>query len=125
VAGRHRATVWKVLKRHGVARRRRGTRRTFKRREWSQRGALLHIDAYNAPKFVSNFDAYNAPKFDTPGHRLIGERDKHGPPGGLGKTVVIAVRDDHSRLVYAELHSAENARNVSIALRRGAQWMRE
>jgi hypothetical protein len=113
VAGRHRATVWKVLKRHGVARRRRGTRRTFKRREWSQRGALLHIDAYNAPKF------------DTPGHRLIGERDKHGPPGGLGKTVVIAVQDDHSRLVYAELHSAENARNVSIALRRGAQWMRE
>jgi transposase InsO family protein len=113
LVGRHRATVWKVLWRHGVSRRRRGTRQTFKRFEWSQPGALLHIDAYNAPKF------------DTPGHRVTGERDKHGRPGGLGKTVVIAVQDDHSRLVYAELHSAENAANVSVTLRRGAAWMAE
>ena len=53
VIGRHRATVWKVLKRHGVSRRRRGTRQTFKRFEWSQPGALLHIDAYKAPKFLA------------------------------------------------------------------------
>jgi Integrase core domain len=38
--------------------------------------------------------------------------------------VVIAVQDDHSRLVYAELHSVENARTVSITLQRGAAWMR-
>ncbi len=48
LVGRHRATVWKVLKRHGVSRRRRGTRQTFKRFEWAQPGALLHIDAYKA-----------------------------------------------------------------------------
>jgi transposase InsO family protein len=113
LVGRHRATVWKVLKRHGVSRRRRGTRQTFKRFEWSQPGALLHIDAYGAPKFA------------TPGHRATGDRDKNGRAQGLGKTVVIAVQDDHSRLVYAELHSAENARNVSITLTRAAVWMRE
>jgi transposase InsO family protein len=113
LVGRHRATVWKVLKRHGVSRRRRATRQTFKRFEWSQPGALLHIDAYNAPKF------------DTPGHRVTGDRDKHGRPGGLGKTVVIAVQDDHTRLVYAELHGAENAPAVSTTLRRGTAWMRE
>jgi transposase InsO family protein len=113
LVGRHRATVWKVLKRHGVSRRRRATRQTFKRFEWSQPGALLHIDAYNAPKF------------DTPGHRVTSDRDKHGRPGGLGRTVVIAVQDDHTRLVYAELHNAENAANVSITLKRGAAWMRE
>src|SRR4051794_33627983 len=113
LVGRHRATVWKVLRRHGVSRRRRDARQTFKRFEWSQPGALLHIDAYNAPKF------------ETPGHRVTGQRDKHGRPGGLGKTVVIAVQDDHTRLVYAELHSAENAANVSITLRRAAAWMRE
>jgi transposase InsO family protein len=113
LVGRHRATVWKVLWRHGVSRRRRATRQTFKRFEWSQPGALLHIDADNAPKFP------------TPGHRVTGERDKHGRPGGLGKTVVIAVQDDHTRLVYAELHNAENATNVSITLRRGAAWMAE
>jgi transposase InsO family protein len=28
-------------------------------------------------------------------------------------------------LVYAELHSSENADNVSITLKRGAAWMRE
>ena len=38
---------------------------------------------------------------------------------------MIAVQDDHTRLVYAELHNAENAANVSITLKRGAEWMRE
>jgi transposase InsO family protein len=113
LTGRHRATIWKVLKRHGVSRRRRGQRQTFKRFEWSQPGALLHIDAYGAPKFSQ------------PGHRVTGDRDKHNRARNLGKTVVIAVQDDHSRLVYAELHSAENAANVSIILKRAAAWMRE
>jgi transposase InsO family protein len=113
LVGRHRATVWKVLKRHGVSRRRRGTRQTFRRFEWSQPGALLHIDAYKAPKFLA------------PGHRVTGERDQNGRARGLGHTVVIAVLDDHSRVVYAELHSTENAHNVSITLTRGAAWMRE
>jgi transposase InsO family protein len=103
----------RVLKRHGVSRRRRGTRQTFRRFEWSQPGALLHIDAYKAPRFLA------------PGHRVTGERDQNGRARGLGHTVVIAVQDDHSRLVYAELHGTENAVNVSVTLRRGAAWMRE
>jgi hypothetical protein len=64
LTGRHRATVWKVLKRHGVSRRRRGQRQTFKRFESSQPGALLHIDAYRAPKFLA------------PGHRVTGDREE-------------------------------------------------
>lgn len=111
LTGRHRATVWKVLRRHGVSRRRRPGRQTFKRFEWSQPGALLHIDAYSAPKF------------NAPGHRVTGDRDKNKRAYGLGKTVVIAVQDDHTRLVYAELHNSENAANVSITLKRGAAWM--
>jgi transposase InsO family protein len=113
ITGRHRGTISRVLTRHGVSRRRRGTRQTFKRFEWSQPGALLHIDAYSAPKFAA------------PGHRVHGQRTKIGRALGLGKTVVIAVQDDHSRIVYAELHSAENAANVAITLTRGAAWMRE
>jgi transposase InsO family protein len=113
LVGRHRATVWKVLKRHGLSRRRRPARQTFRRFEWSQPGALLHIDAYSAPKFVA------------PGHRVTGDRDKNNRARNLGKTVVIAVQDDHSRLVYAELHRSENAANVAVTLRRGAAWMRE
>jgi transposase InsO family protein len=73
----------------------------------------LHIDAYSAPKFLE------------PGHRVTGDRDKNNRARNLGKTVVIAVQDDHSRILYAELHSAENAANVSITLKRAAAWMRE
>ncbi len=113
ITGRHRGTISRVLTRHGVSRRRRGQRQTFKRFEWSQPGALLHVDAYSAPKFRA------------PGHRVTGNRDKNNRAYGLGKTVVIAVEDDHSRLVYAELHAAENAANVSHTLKRAAAWMRE
>jgi transposase InsO family protein len=112
LVGRHRATVWKVLWRHGVSRRRRGKRQTFRRFEWSQPGALLHIDAYKAPKF------------DAPGHR-VRPKGYAGSTRGLGHTIVIAVQDDHTRLIYAELHSAENAANVSITLKRAARWFTE
>jgi transposase InsO family protein len=113
ITGRHRGTISRVLSRHGVSRRRRGQRQSYRRFEWSQPGALLHIDAYSAPKFLE------------PGHRVTGERDKHDRARNLGKTVVVAVQDDHSRIVYAELHSAENAANVSLTLKRAAVWMRE
>jgi transposase InsO family protein len=56
---------------------------------------------------------------------VTGDRDQNGRPGGLGHTVVIAVQDDHTRLVYAELHSRENATTVAVTLRRGAAWMRD
>ena len=84
LTGRHRSTIWKVLKRHDQSRRRRSTRQTFKRFEWAQPGALLHIDAFKAPKF------------DAPGHRATGDRNAIGRSTGLGHTVVIAVQDDHS-----------------------------
>ena len=111
LTGFHRSTIWKVLKRHGCSKRRRPSRQTFKRFEWSQPGALLHIDAYKAPKFRQ------------PGHKVT--RDRTRRYRDLGHTVVIAVQDDHTRLVYAELHSSENAKNVAITLKRGAAWMRE
>ena len=38
---------------------------------------------------------------------------------------VIGVIDDHTRLAYCELHTAENATNVSATLRRAAAWMRD
>ena len=56
-SSRHRSTIWKVLHRHGVSRQRRSERSQSSRRyEWSQAGALLHIDAFELPKF------------DRPGH---------------------------------------------------------
>jgi transposase InsO family protein len=114
LTGRHRSTNWKVLRRHGVSRRRRGCRRQSSRRyEWTEAGALLHIDAFELPKF------------DQPGHWATGDRSQANRSRGAGKTVVIGVIDDHTRLAYCELHSAENAANVSACLRRAAGWFRE
>jgi transposase InsO family protein len=114
LTGRHRSTVWKVLHRHGHSRRRRSCeRQTTRRYEWAEAGALLHIDAYSVAKF------------DEPGHWATGDRSKVERRRGVGKTVVIGVEDDHTRLAYCELHSAENAPNVSACLRRAAVWFRE
>jgi transposase InsO family protein len=115
LTGRHRSTNWKVLKRHGVSRRRRSPRPQSTRRfEWSQPGALLHIDAFSIAKF------------DRPGHWAHeGRRSEHTRTRHAGKTVVIGVEDDHTRLFYGELHAAENAATVTACLRRAAAWFRE
>lgn len=112
LTGRQRSTIWKVLHRHGCSRRRRSSQReTTRRYEWSEAGALLHIDAFQVPKFQA------------PGHWATGQRKQRSRQ--VGKTVVIGVIDDHTRLAYCELHSAENALNVSATLRRAACWFQE
>ena len=111
LTGRHRSTIYKILKRHGKSRRRRGQRQTHRRYEWAQPGALLHIDAFSVQRF------------ERPGHWAHGDRSLR--VRGLGKSVVIGVLDDHSRLVYAELHAAETAIAVTSTLRRAIEWMRE
>jgi transposase InsO family protein len=106
-----RGTIWKVLKRHGVARRRRGERQSYRRFEWAQPGALLHLDAMQLPKF------------DAPGHWASGRGYQRSR--GAGRVYVVSVIDDHSRLAYSELHSGETGETVSATLRRAAAWMRE
>jgi transposase InsO family protein len=114
LTGRHRSTIGKVLRRHGKSRRRRASeRQTLRRYEWTEAGALLHIDAFEVPKFT------------VPGHWATGQRAEQHKTRQAGKTVVVGVIDDHTRLAYCELHSAENAQNVSATLRRAAAWMRE
>ena len=106
-----RGTIWKVLKRHGVSRRRRGERQSYRRFEWAEPGALLHLDAMQLPKF------------DAPGHWATGRGYQRSR--GAGRVYVVSVVDDHSRLAYSELHSGETGETVSATLRRAATWMRE
>jgi transposase InsO family protein len=114
LTGRHRSTIWKVLARHGQSRCRRSEpRQTSRRYEWAEAGALLHIDAFSVPKF------------GVPGHWATGQRAEQHKTRQAGKTVVIGVIDDHTRLAYCELHSAENAITVSATLRRAATWFTE
>ena len=89
LTGRHRSTIWKVLARHGVSRRRRSERRRSSRRyEWTEAGALLHIDAFELPKFdrpgaLGDRRARRAPQ-DPPGRQGQGDRRHRRPhPPGL------------------------------------------
>jgi len=114
LTGRHRSTIHKVLARHGVSRRRRAERpQTSRRYEWADAGALLHIDAFELPRF------------DRPGHWAIGQRGEQHKTRKAGKIKVVGVIDDHTRLAYCEIHPAENAIAVSATLRRAAAWMLE
>lgn len=112
LVGHSRGTIWKVLARHGCSQRRRSApRQTFRRYEWAQPGALLHIDAKTLPRF------------DRPGHWATGDRSTRNR--SLGSSVVISVVDDHSRLAYSELHAVETGHACATVLRRAAAWMRD
>jgi transposase InsO family protein len=114
LTGRQRSTIWKVLKRHGVSRQRRSQRpQTSRRYEWTEAGALLHIDAFELPKF------------DRPGHWAHGDRSESHRTRQAGKVKVIGVIDDHTRLAYCEIHSAENRHTVAATLARAVAWMTE
>src|SRR3954454_8412770 len=65
IVRRARSTIWKVLHRHGLSRRPRGERQTFRRYEWSRPGALLHMDVKKLVRFCE------------PGHRVLGPTAKH------------------------------------------------
>jgi transposase len=104
--GRARSTIWKVLHRHGLSRRARGTRQSYRRYEWSRPGALLHMDVKRLARFA------------VPGHRSHGDRAIRNR--GAGYDYLHCVIDDHTRLAYVELHPREdadtNARTLERAL---------
>src|SRR5215207_11443294 len=64
IVRRARSTVWKVLHRHGLSRRPRGQRQSYRRYQWSRPGALLHVDMAELPRFRE------------PGHAVTGDRSK-------------------------------------------------
>jgi transposase InsO family protein len=103
--GRSRSTIWKVLARHGISRRRRAPRQTFKRYEWSEPGALLHMDVKRLARF------------DHPGHWASG-RSGHARNRGAGWVYLHVVIDDHSRYLYVEQHAREDAETNARTLER-------
>ena len=109
IVRRARSTIWKVLWRHGLSRRPRGQRQSYRRYEWSRPGALLHLDVKKLARF------------SVPGHRVTGDRSTKDLHRGIGYDHLHCVVDDHSRLAYVELHPREdaetNARTLERALR--------
>jgi transposase InsO family protein len=98
LVGCPRSTVHAVLRRHGLSRRRRSERQTFKRFEWSEPGALLHMDVKRLARF------------EKPGHFATGGRRSGTIRNrGAGWVYLHVVIDDHSRYLYVEQHDHENA----------------
>jgi transposase-like protein len=110
IVRRARSTIWKVLRRHGVSRRPRGERQSFRRYEWSRPGALLHMDVKKLPRFRRA------------SHRVTGDRHDRIPNRGVGYDHLHVVVDDHSRLAYVELHPREDAGTNLRTLQRALAW---
>src|SRR4051794_39326975 len=105
VVGHPRTTVWAVLARHQLSRRPRGERQTFKRYEWSQPGALLHMDVKRLARFA------------VPGHWAMGRAERH-KTRGAGWVYLDVVIDDHSRYLYVDQHDREDAETNARTLER-------
>lgn len=107
ICRRHRSTIYKVLRRHGLGRRAAAPRPLRRRYEWSRPGALLHIDTAKLARFR------------TPGHRTRGRGQVPKDANqGMGQTVVHVAIDDHSRYAYLELHSDERGATSARFLER-------
>jgi transposase InsO family protein len=115
IVRRARSTVWKVLHRHGLSRRRRGARQTYRRYEWSRPGALLHVDMAELPRFRE------------PGHAVTGDRSNTGYRNRhpLGLVYLHCVVDDRSRYAYVEQHQAKDGATTAAVLARAIEHFRE
>src|SRR5919199_1468914 len=107
-----RSTVHAVLARHGLSRRRRAERQTFKRYECSEPGALLHMDVKRLARF------------DVPGHWAMGRAEQH-KTRGAGWVYLHVVIDDHSRYLYVEQHDREDADTNADCLARALEHFAE
>jgi transposase InsO family protein len=70
-------------------------------------------------------DTKRLQRFETPGHWATGERTELVRNRGAGYVYAHCVVDDHSRLAYVELHSADSTQAATATLRRAIAWMRE
>lgn len=112
LVGYRRSTIYKVLARHGASRRRGpGERQSYRRYEWAQPGALLHMDTKRLQRFQE------------PGHWATGDRSEIAPNRGAGYVYAHCVIDDHSRLAYVELHSRDSGEAAAKTLKHAAAWM--
>jgi len=110
---RARSTIWKVLWRHGLSRRPRGQRQTYRRYEWSRPGALLHMDVKKLARF------------SVPGHRVTGDPRTKDLHRGIGYDHLHCVVDDHSRIAYVELHPRDDAETNTRTLERALRFFAE
>jgi transposase InsO family protein len=102
------ATVSRCLARRGMSRAPRREREEVRRFEWPCPGELLQMD-------VKRFA-----RFTRPGHAVTGDRYRSAAEkkAQVGWEYCHSILDDHSRLVYSELHADERADTVTAFVER-------
>jgi transposase InsO family protein len=102
------ATVSRCLKRRGLSRRPARAREEVRRFEWPCPGDLLQMDTKRLARFTR------------PGHRVTGDRYRSSAEKrcGPGWEFCHSIIDDHSRLVYTEIHVDERAETVTGFVKR-------
>jgi len=100
-----------VLHRHGLSQRRKGARETYRRYEWSEPGALLHVDVARLARFKR------------PGHAVTGVRNLTGAEkrAGVGYVYLHCVIDDRSRYAYVEQHRDQGGDTAAAVLGRAIE----
>jgi len=106
------ATVSRCLARRGVSRWPRAPREEVRRFEWPCPGDLLQIDTKRLARF------------SRPGHKLTGDRYRSSAEkkSGVGWEFCHSIIDDHSRLVYTEIHRDEKAPTVTAFVQRALEF---
>ncbi len=112
IVRRARSTIWKVLSRHGLSRRRRPERQSLRRYEWSRPGALLHLDMAQLARFRRT------------GHWALG-RTPETKQAGAGFVYLHCVVDDHSRYAYVEQHQRKDGATAAAVLGRAIEHFAE
>jgi len=102
------ATVSRCLARRGMSRAPRPAREQVRRFEWPCPGDLLQMDTKRLARF------------SRPGHKMTGDRSTTGADKRqrVGWEFCHSIIDDHSRLVYTEIHPDEQAQTVTGFLQR-------
>jgi transposase len=110
--GMSHATVWRCLRRRGLSKAPKAPREEVRRFEWPCPGDLLQMD-------VKRFA-----RFTRPGHRVTGDRYRTAKEkrNGPGWEFCHSIIDDHSRLVYSELHTDEQAPTVTGFVERALEF---
>jgi transposase InsO family protein len=75
---------------------------------------------HGAPGDLLHIDAKKLARIEGIGHRIHGDRSRRRY--GAGWEVAFVCVDDHTRLAYAEILPAENARYATAFLRRALRW---
>jgi transposase InsO family protein len=97
ICRRARSTIWKVLFRHGLSRLRGAAKEPTRRYEWSEPGALIHVDTARLARFRR------------PGHRVRGRSSetRRKKSEGVGYVFLHVAIDDRSRYAFVEQHPDE------------------